>query len=209
MNKYIIKTIRGEIMKKKIFLLCAFLVLVTVGCKNDSNEPKEETPWVQQIYPLAGTKWQVSKVIHTKTGVEKPIFVGDDICTPFVPILDFATDTTGMIIIGENQQYSFNLSDNSWYKKYDAGMPYNIANFVLTATGIKEYWLGAEYNRYYGHIGYKLEGSELKFYHHDDGFFFFNQYGEKNMFVCYATLEYTKYVTDSNWYNCIIWEEIK
>ena len=199
-------------MKKKIFLLCAFLVLVTVGC-NDSGEPKEETPWVQQIYPLAGTKWQVSKVIHTKTGAERPIFVGDDICTPFVPILDFATDTTGIIYIDYNdiefRGYEFNLSDDSWYKKYDArGYPSNIVNFMFTSS-IKEWWLGTDYNRYFGYIGYKLEGKQLKFYQHDDGFFYFNPDGITMMYPCYVTPDYIKYVTDSNWYNCIVFEEVK
>ena len=202
-----------KIQLKKTFTLClamAVLAFTVSGCKNDSNEPEPpvEMPWVQQIYPLAGTKWQVSKVMHTKTGVESPIFVGDELCTPFVPILDFETNTTGYIYVdywldtNNFRGWPFSLHDDMIYKKYtQEGLPSNIANFLF-ASGGKEILLSSANNRYIGTIGYRLEGTLLKFYQHNDGFFFFDPANDSisHMYPC---------SNDSNWYNCVVWEEVK
>jgi hypothetical protein len=210
--------VKGGVMKMKFLIIIAFLCLVvfTVACKNDEPDDKNTT-WVQKIYPLAGTTWQLSKVIHTKTGVEKPIFVGDDVCTPFVPILDFETDTTGTIYIRDDsmyQSYPFNLSNDMWYEKFTMeGLGSNIANFLF-ASNYKEKWM-SDYNFYFGHIGYRLEDGTLKLYQNDDGFFtFYPENGRKDMFNCATyddeTGRWIFYdISDTNWYNCVVWEAIR
>ena len=49
-------------MKKKFFLLCAFLILVTVGC-NDSGEPEPKEP----VRKLEGTKWKLGGFFDATT----------------------------------------------------------------------------------------------------------------------------------------------
>ena len=209
----------------KLIAISIIALFIVAACSDD--EPQKGgagASWIQEIYPLAGTKWQVSKVIHTKTGIEKPIFVGDDICTNFVPILEFETDTSGIIHFDTNLwRLPFNLSNNEWWQMYYAIMPpSNIAIFIDFSKGKESllgYYCGGDifYNIYFGHIGYKLEGELLKFYQHDDGFFTWHPDGrQKRMFCCPIEDEYGNPVypysydiADTNWYNCVIWEEIK
>jgi len=55
------------------------------------------------------------------------------------------------------------------------------------------------------YIGYKVENGLLKLYYSSDGFFFFDTNRViLQMYLCNDTP-----VTDSNWYNCAIFEEIE
>jgi len=175
-------------------------------CKNSSNN----TEWIQEIYPLAGTKWQVSKVIHTETGIERPIFVGDEVFTNFVPIMNFYSDTTGILIADTDwccPHYNFNLSDSlTWLQaSYTACTLPNNITMLIFAFGQKERWIET-FNRYYGFIGYKLEGTQLKLYFHNDGFFYINNEDGKTIETMFSQ---RGVCTDSNWYNCVILEEMK
>ena len=197
-------------LKNKFLILIALLCLVGFASCNDDvsgggppEPPVDDTTWIQEVYPLAGTKWQVSKVIHTETGKERPIFVGDELFTEFVPIMDFETDTTGILYSYYDEVLPALItlgSDFDWFRKYtQEGLPC-VASLIVSLYG-KERWR-PDYNRYYGYKSYKLEGTQLKFYFHDDGFFYFNPDGSIRH-MCHH------YSTDSNWYNCIVLEEVK
>jgi len=201
-------------MRKNILIIATLLCLIglAISCDESNNGSGGNPP--EPPKPLAGTKWKVAKVIHTETGVERPIYEGDEVCTEEsrIPVMEFETDTTGIIHLhgfGSPSFYDFNLSDEEWFKKLNAiGIPSNIGKIIYSFSR-KERWL-PDYNRYYGHIGYKLENEQLKFYFHDDGFFYFLPGNViETMYWCDVIDDVIIFVTDSNWYNCVVFEEIK
>jgi hypothetical protein len=194
-------------MKTKIFLLWALaLFAFTVSsCKNDGNEPEPEPP----IKTLAGTKWKLAKLTHTETKVERPIFIGDEVFTQFVPTMNFETDTTGYLVYYPYDHYwrepfansngiPFNINKINtkyptdyvgWFNP-DIFAPDNIGEFVLYTAG--------------NLLGYKVEDNLLKLFCPDDGFFYFNKNREIIMMYSQFGL-----CTDTNWYNCLVFEKVK
>ena len=191
-------------MKKKLFkiLLISVFFVGFSSCSDKDDNKKEEEPKEEERPALAGTKWKLSKLIHTETKVEREIFVGDEVFTQFVPTMDFETDTTGKLRLHTtNDDYSalapldFNINKIytteriNWFNKTYALMGDNIEMYM----DVISLFL----------LGYKVEDSLLKLYHPSIGFFDVDE-------NCEIEKMYSQYgvCTDTNWYNCIVWEEI-
>ncbi len=188
-------------MLAAIFGLC----IATVGCTDGDNGGNSPT-----TMKLTGTKWKLVKLTNTKTGVEKPIYVGDDICTKFVPTMDFETNTTGMLQIASKPLIPIDLTDSMrWFQHFTQEGGYD--NIGLYMIGFPKRSLANIVSNSHP-VGYKVEDNLLKFYYYDDGFFYFDTNCViTQMLTCggpFSTDE-NELLTDSNWYNCAVFEEVK
>ena len=184
-------------------IIIALFALTVSSCKKD-DIVKPEPP----VKTLAGTKWQLAKLMHTETKVERPIFIGNKVFTQFVPIMDFETDSTGML-----ETYTYSKNPLSYYHE----IPFNI-NRINTTDSFAICWISSinlmmaldNIERFLGCmqcrlLGYKIEDTSLKLFCPDDGFFYYNGYTKE------ITYMYSQFglCTDSNWYNCLVFEEVK
>ncbi len=201
--------------------MLALVAIMAAGCTDGNNGGNNPT-----TMELTGTKWKLIKLTNTKTGVEKPIYVGDDICTKFVPTMDFETNTTGILRISNKNhdvidgdkidymQLQIDLKDtNRWFSHpAPTANEDNIGTYMLLFPN--SYLLNTSFpntprHNYHpsGSPDYKIEDNLLKFYYYDDGFFYFDTNCViTQMFACGDLGEL---LTDSNWYNCAVFEEVK
>lgn len=171
---------------------------------------KEVTPYKDKP-KLAGTNWKLTKLIHTATNVEKPIYVGDEICTKLVPELSFTDDIRGFLKVAASEDYpkiTVDLSARIWF--YMPHYTWDRIGMYLMAFPNEN--LENVVPKFHD-IGYEVEGDLLKLYYNQDGFFEFDpktckilKMGNCNPFPNDDDLEQ---LSDSNWYNCAVFSRIK
>jgi hypothetical protein len=189
-------------------IIIVLFALTVTSCKNNGNEPE------QIVKTLAGTKWQLVKLTHTETKIERPIFIGDDVFTQFVPTMNFETDSTGYLAVynRSNIQYPFNLGIN------EIEIKVGIKQFVIGGYSATTDNIGLFISLYYLNFcdelsNYKIEDNKLKLSFAEDRDFFLHiwKHNPNNNEWEIENLPFSNFgtCTDTNFYNCLVFEEVK
>jgi hypothetical protein len=177
--------------------LIAMFMLISACSDNDNKV----IPPPNEVYELAGTKWELIKLQNTDKNIERNIFVGDDVGTMFGLILNFETDVTGFLE-SSSLPVSFDLTRSPMFWHYTQEGGDN------TTIHFREMMTSTLYQ-----TSYKYEDSLIKFYHSPaDGYYWHNGDGVIEQMMTYMKEVDGQMVevevTDSNAYNCFVFKRV-